>query len=70
MKTGQYALPLHLATMSQWHEVDGSGYSGNVEASKKINAVVEIEGSYEDVQHFFQSLPQSLKIKSCRNGNP
>lgn len=67
MKTEQYALPLHLASMSQWHGIDSSSDVKSTEALKRINAVVEIEGSYEDVQQFFRNLPQSLKIKSCRN---
>ena len=68
MKTGQYALPLHLAKMGQWHDIHSSDYSGNAEATKKVNAIIELEGSYDDMQHFFQTLPLSLKIKSCRNG--
>ncbi len=67
MKTGEYALPFHLSRLSQWHEIENLNYSESIETSKKINAVIEIEGSYKDIQDFFRSLPQSLKIKSCEN---
>lgn len=65
MKTEQYALPFSLARLSLNSETLCSDHLERVGASKRINAVIEIEGSYKDVQQFFQSLPGRIKIKSC-----